>query len=240
MNNSQTHISNKIKAASLLLIAGLVIYLSVQMFLSSLYSLQTNLFLNDWQNKINTSQEVTFKPSDQAWLNANQASQKAINSYPVNNGFLQELAGKVYQWKTYDQPIADSNAQQNRLQALQAYRKQTTITPLWPKAWLNLLSIKIELNQYDNEFYHAYNQIKLTSNHNPEITPLFIQLGIQAWQNLNNKTQSDMLKIITQQATSSQTNALTLKPILQANNLLALTCVYAKATKQNTYNLCKE
>ncbi|WP_321325742.1 hypothetical protein [Thiomicrorhabdus sp.] len=135
--------------------------------------------------------------------------------------------------------IADSNAQRNRLHALQSYRKQTALIPLWPKAWLNLLSIKIELNQYDKELYHTYNQVKLTSNHNPEVTPLFIQLGIQAWQKLNNKTKSDMLRVITQQATSGPKNAKKLKPILQANNLLALTCMYAKATKQNTYNLCK-
>jgi len=233
MTINQTKIQTiKLKAIGLLIFTGLVIYLAASMLVSSLYNIQSNLFLSDWQNKKTT-------PNYQAWSAAKQASENAVNINPVNNAFLQENKGKVLQWHTYSQPTANSNAQQNRLQALQAYRKQTAITPLWPKAWLNLLSIKIELNQYDNEFYHAYNQIKLTSNHNPEVTPIFIQLGIEAWQNLNNKTQSDMLRIITQQATSSQKNALTLKPVLQANNLLALTCVYAKATKQNTYSLCK-
>jgi len=221
-----------LKAFGLLVFAGLVIYFAASMLASSLYNLQSNLFLAYWQTK-------KIPPSDQAWQIAEKASQNASQLYPVNNGFLQEKQGKILQWHTYNQPKASNSAQQNRLNALRAYQKQTLITPLWPKAWLNLLSIKIELNQYDTEFYHAYNQVKATSNHNPEITPLFIQLGIQAWQNLNNKTQSDMLKTITQQATSSQRNAQKIKPILQANNLLAITCVYANALKQNTYTLCK-
>lgn len=222
----------KLKAIRLLIIAGLVIYLASSMLIASLYNIQSNLFLNDWQSKKTT-------PNYQAWSAAKQASEYAININPVNNGFLQENKGKVLQWYTFTQPFTDSKAQKNRIQALKAYRKQTQITPKWPKAWLNLLSIKIELNQYDKEFYHTYNLIKLTSNHNPEITPLFIQLGIQAWKNLNNKTKSDMLRIITNQATSSPKSAQNLKPLLQASNLLNLTCVYANTTQQNTYNLCK-
>ena len=229
----------KLKAISLMLLAGLVITVSVQMFASSLYSLQTNLFLNDWQNKAVTEKEITFTPTDQAWQNANQASLKAINHYPIENAFLQEQAAKVYQWQTYNQPFGNASSQSNRKQALEAYRQQTLITPLWPKAWLNLLSIKIELNEYDDEFYHAYTMAQQTANQNPEVSTQYTLIGIQAWQNLNNPTKNNVLKSIINEASASKKSSQDLKPLLQAYNLLGTSCIYARAIKANTYDLCK-
>ncbi|WP_321325744.1 hypothetical protein [Thiomicrorhabdus sp.] len=89
---------NKLKAIGLLIFAGLVIYLAASMLIASLYNIQSNLFLNDWQNKKTT-------PNDQAWLAAKQASENAININPVNNAFLQENKGKILQWQTYSQPL---------------------------------------------------------------------------------------------------------------------------------------
>lgn len=228
----------KLKAISLILLAGLVIYVSIKMLLSSLYGLQTNLFLEDWQNKATTTDQIAFKPNDQAWLNANQASQKAINMSPVDNAFLQETAGKVYQWKTYDQPFGDQASQNNREQALKAFRKQTQITPKWPKAWLNLLALKIELNQYDDEFYNAFTMAKTTANQNPEVSTQFTLLSIQAWSQVNNPTRNQVLKNIIQEASLGKKQSQNLKPLLQAYNLLKISCVYGKAIKANTYQLC--
>ncbi|WP_029408405.1 hypothetical protein [Thiomicrorhabdus sp. Milos-T2] len=229
----------KLKAISLIFIAGLVIFVSTKMLLSSLYGLQTTLFLEDWQNKAKISDQIAFKPIDQAWSNANQASQKAINMSPVNNAFLQESAGKIYQWKTYDQPFGNQASQSNRVQALEAFRKQTKITPKWPKAWLNLLAVKIELNEYDKEFYNAFNMAKITANQNPEVSTQFTLLSIQAWSNVNNSAKNQVLKNIINEAGLGKKQSQDLKPLLQAYNLLEVSCIYARAIKENTYELCK-
>ena len=229
----------KLKAISLILLAGLVVYLSIKMFTSSLYSLQTELFLGDWQNKTNSATEITFTPDNQAWLNANQAAENAINAYPTNNAFLHENAGKVHQWQTYSQPYGDENSTANREQALQAFREQALITPKWPKAWLNLLNIKIELNQYDQEFYNAFTMAKTTANQNPEVSTQFTVLSIQAWSNVNNPTKNQILKNIVNEASLSKNNSQNLKPLLQAYDLLTVSCIYARAIKENTYELCK-
>jgi|GEM_PF-7078694 len=239
MNITEITSTTKLKAISLMLLAGLVITISVQMFASSLYSLQTNLFLNDWQNKAVTEKEITFTPTDQAWQNANQAATNAINTHPTNHAFLQESAGKVYQWQTYSQPYGDVNSTENRLKALQAYKEQTLITPKWPKAWLNLLNIKIELNQYDDEFYNAFTMAKTTANQNPEVSTQYTVLSIQAWSNVNNPTKNQILKNIVNEATLGKKQSQDLKPLLQAYDLLTVSCIYARAIKESTYDLCK-
>lgn len=239
MNITQMTSITKVKAFSLILLACLVVYLSIKMFNSSLYALQTDLFLSDWQNKASSATEITFTPDNQAWLNANQAAEHAINAYPTSNAFLQESAGKVYQWQTYSQPYGDENSTENRLKALQAFREQTLITPKWPKAWLNLLSIKIELGQYDQEFYNAFNMARTTANQNPEVSTQFTLLSIQAWSNLNNPTKSKVLRMIINEASLSKNNSQNLKPLLQAYELLTVSCIYAKAIKENTFELCK-
>lgn len=239
MNITRMPVTTKFKAISLILLAGLVVYLSIKMFTSSLYALQTDLFLSDWQNKANSATEITFTPNNLAWLNANQAAQNAINAYPTKNAFLQESAGKVYQWHTYSQPYGDANSTENREQALQAFREQTLITPQWPKAWLNVLAVKIELNQYDDEFYNAFTMAKTTANQNPEVSTQFTLLSIQAWSNVNNPTKNQILKNITHEASLGKKQSKDLKPLLQAYNLLGVSCIYARAIKENTYELCK-
>lgn len=241
LTNKQTEsiTTAKIKSISLLLIAGLLIYLSIKMLASSLYALQTDLFLTDWQNKANTSQEIAFKPDNQAWLNANQAIENANQTSPVPDAFLQEKIGKVYQWNTYTQPYGDNKTKDQRENVLQAYRKQTEITPKWPQAWLNLINIKIELNKFDQEFYHAFTMAQQTSNQNPEVTPRLTLLGIQAWSNLNKSAKNSVLKMIIHQANLGKKPSQDLKPLLQAYNLLPISCIYAKAIKADTFELCK-
>ena len=239
MNITEMTSTTKVKAISLILLAGLVVYLSIKLFLSSLYSLQTDLFLSNWQNKANSGTEITFIPNEQAWLNANQAATNAINTHPTNHAFLHENAGKIYQWQTYSQPYGDVNSTENRLKALQAFREQTLITPKWPKAWLNLLNIKIELNQYDDEFYNAFTMAKSTANQNPEVSTQFTILSIQAWSNVNNSTKNQILKNIVNEASLSKNNSQDLKALLQAYDLLTVSCIYTRAIKENTFELCK-
>ncbi|BBP44486.1 hypothetical protein [Thiosulfativibrio zosterae] len=239
MTNMKISINTKAKSISLILIAGLVIFISVHMFISSLYAIQANLFLKDWQNKASTQKEIVFIPTEQAWLNANQASQKAINNAPVKDAFLEEQAAKIYQWKTYAEPFGDSISQSNRALALQGYRSQTKITPLWPAAWLNLVSIKIELSEYDQEFYNAFSMAEQTANQNPEVSSRITILGVQAWKNLDNPTKTKVLKNIITEAGLSKKNSQDLKPLLQAYKMLDISCFYAKAIKANTFELCK-
>ena len=224
-------ITPKLISISIISVSLAILYLASQMLLSGVYSLQSNIFLEHWQQN-------QTAPQNAPWQTGLTASQKAQNYYPVADAFLQEKIGKTYQWNTFTKLPADEAASTNRSAALQAYRQQTKLTPNWPKAWFNLLSIKIELNQFDQEFYQAFAIAKQTTQQTPGMLTQYTIIGIQAYQGVNNKIKSEILRNIVQEAQISKRSSQNLKSLLQAYNLLNVTCIYANAIKANTYNLC--
>lgn len=219
-------------AVALIAFASLMLFTSSHMLLSGIYSLQTQIFLEDWQEK-------QLSPDIEPWQTALIASKNAQKYYPVKDAFLQEQIGKTLQWHTYDKLNTDTAINDSRLAALQAYREQTKLTPNWPKAWFNLLSIKIELNQFDNEFYNALEIAKQTTQQTPGMLTQYTIIGIQAYQGVNNLTKSEILQNILREAQLDQVNSQDLKPLLAAYGLLGITCIYANAVNANVYNLCQ-
>lgn len=227
------HLGNaKVSAILIILVTTILIWIGTSLFLSGIYKVQANLFIEDWQQK-------QTAPKDEAWQTALTASEKANSWYPVEDAFLKELLAKTIQWNTFNHPLGDANVAPQRLRALEYYRQQTALTPDWPKAWFNLLSIKIELQQVDDEFYDAFKHAKTTTQQTPGMHTLFTLTGIQAYAFVNNKTRSDILRNIVTEATSSESASKEIKPLLQAYNLLTITCIYARAIKANTFQLCQ-
>lgn len=222
----------KLSGAVVVLTSIVMLYLASNMMLSGIYDLKTQLFLEDWQNKQTT-------PNKDAWQTALESSQNAQAQYLVKDAFLQERIGKVNQWKTYANPVEDTSVLKEREAALSAYRQQAQITPSWPKAWFNLLSIKIELNQFDSEFYQAFKLAQETTNRTPSMHTPLVLVGVQAFKQVNNATKNQILKNILHEASQNKQSSQNLKPVLQAYNLHYITCIYAKAIKATTHNLCK-
>lgn len=221
-----------IYGAGIAFVSAVVITTGFMMLLSGFYSAQTQLHLNQWTK----NDQVTNAKS---WELAHNASLKSQQWYPSNNGFIEEKIGKVYQWQTYNKLPTDKAALQKRLKALTAYRNQIEITPNWPEAWLNLLRIKTELSEFDNEFYHAFNQAKITAKTAPKVHSALSIVAIQSWHGLNKQAKSDAINIILQEASSSKRKAQKIKPVLQSYNLLGLSCLYSNINKTNTNALCK-
>lgn len=239
---------HKLPIYLLLLSAIGLTYLGFKLFITSLYSLQTDLFLNDWQRK-------QTAPSYQAWSTANQALLNAQATTPIDQASLKERQGKLYEWQSYiathktvneaenesinEQQNTNSTLATQALQnALQAYEQQTHFTPSWPYAWINLLTVKIQLKQFDNQFNHALQMAEKTSNRNPGVELLLAKQGIIAWPNLTTPLKSKMLAKIASAASLSKANANNLKTLLNAQGLTPLVCIYTKTMKINTFSLC--
>lgn len=226
------HQTQNITATLLIIFTGIVLTLSTQMFNSSLHSIQVSLFLEEWQ------QQKT-KPNDLAWNTAYEAGLKAQQTYPIQDAFIEEKIGKVIQWKTFSEAIENPKAIAERKLALTAYQNQTLLTPNWPNAWFNLLDIKIELNEYDKEFYQAYSIAEQTTKQTPNTHTKFVLINVKSWPNLNNQTKNKALKLFIAEAANSPKHSKDLRQLLEAYNLLMITCIYSKASKKNTYQLCK-
>lgn len=227
------HQSQKIAAIFLIIVTVIVLTLSSQIFTSSLHSIKTSLFLEEWQ-------QTKTKPKELEWTTAFQASLNAQQTHPIKDAFIEERIGKVIQWKTFSEAIENPKAIAERKLALTAYQNQTLLTPNWPNAWFNLLDIKIELNEYDNEFYQAYSIAEQTTKQTPNMHTKFVLINVKSWQNLNSQTKNKALKLFIAEAGNSPKHSDDLRQLLQAYNLLLISCIYSKVNQQNTYNLCKQ
>lgn len=226
LNSSQLY-------TSLLTISSLIVLvLGFKMFLSGFYSAQTQLHLNQWQSNAKLT-------GIESWQLAQDSSLKSREWYPVQDSFIEEKIGKVYQWSTYTGPLDNQDAIDKRKIALEAYRSQTNLTPLWPEAWINLMSIKIELNENDVEFNKAFSKAIETSAQYSEIETKLAKIAIQSWHGLDQDTKNKAMNVIMKEVQSSKTNSTNLKPILQSCNMLSLTCLYMNVKKLNSYDLCK-
>lgn len=215
----------------LIILAIGLLLLGSQMVISGLYKAQSQLFLEHWGKS-------TSAPNEKPWHIAYSASQKAIDYYPVKHAPLYELKGKVIQWQTFNKTADDPEVLELRQEALASYRQQIQITPKWPWAWLNLLAIKIEMNQIDSEFYNAWNQVKLISNQHPKIQTAVTQIGIQSWKNLSNKYKIEALDNVIHEIAKSKRHANAIKPLLASYNLLKTTCLYATKKQAKTHDIC--
>ncbi|GKT11813.1 MAG: polysaccharide biosynthesis protein VpsP [Thiomicrorhabdus sp.] len=221
----------KSKAALIMFAAVLMVYLATRLFMSSLYSHQAILFLEDWHSK-------QVLPSEQAWSVAKQAMLKAEAWAPVQDAFLQEKLGKVYEWHSYSEAFGSELVHKDRMTALNSYRKQAQLTPLWPNAWLNIMAIKIQLNEYDVEFSKAMIKAEEATKGHPKGVYRLAEIGIQAWPNLSSPQKSKILKMIGLSVTQKKSNAVTLKPLLDQRGLLPMVCYYLKVSNIKSYKLC--
>jgi hypothetical protein len=215
-------------------ISGALLVLSIMFFSSSILKLKTDLFLNDWKKS-------GAEPDLRALDTAIAYSLESREWFPVNDGFLNENIGKAYQWKTYNQNFDSDNQEiiSARQKALTAYRSQTQLTPLWPMSWINLASIKIELKEFDDEFYSVYFKAKKMTEQIPSLQYRTTLLGIRSWHGIDNTTRNIVLADIIKMGSIGFNESAKLRKHLQKNNLLLVSCTYAKAKKTQTYGLCK-
>lgn len=224
--------TNKVPALLLLLISVLVVYLAFRMFLSALNGHQVMLFLEDWQLK-------QALPSQQAWLVAKESVHKAEHWSPVADAFLQEKIGKIYEWNAYSDSIGDKAVYTERSASLNAYREQTRLTPLWPNAWLNIVAIKMQLNEFDHEFANALLRAEQVSNSHPEAIYRLAGLGIQAWPNLTSPQKSKVLRAIGLSISQNKKNASRLQPSIEQKALKPILCYYLRTARVDSGMLCK-
>ena len=226
---SASHRSHYLRLAPLLAVALIMTVLSFAMIISGYKSLQVGYQLSKWQ--------VSGSPDIETWQRTHQNGQAMQSLYPVGNGFLSEQLGKINEWSVY--AIQDTADNQFLQSALENYRTQSVLTPKWPMVWLNILTVKLRLQQIDKEFENAFNRAVLTTGENPVINYDFIVLSSYLWPHLNysqKATVASKAMLVLQQ---NDHRAKKLFNHLQQTQLDGFMCSYFKLIKKTPLSMCK-
>ena len=163
----------------LLLVLSLVlVVLSGRFLLAGIKDVQVQLFLDHWQRRGSV-------PSEQAWKVAHEAAESAVKWSPAADGNAFAQLGRVNEWYRIDTPFGSEDSNTTRLAALDAYRAQTEIRPLWPYGWTQLAFIKLRLLQFDEEFHQALINARQHGGSRARIHAQLAEISFIAWPQLS-------------------------------------------------------
>jgi hypothetical protein len=147
--------------------------------LSALFDSQTNRFLRAWN-----ADKSNFSP--RAWRVALGSAGNAVAIFPGQSAGLYAKLGLVLEWGEHELPIGSPEARDLRLRALAAYRVAADLVPTWPYYWLDLVSVKVRLGDYDDEMLHALTRAFEGGPWRSGVLGRLTLLGMASWWQMPN------------------------------------------------------
>lgn len=221
----------KVLSFSLILIASLVLILGVRFWMAAIQAYKADLFLEHWS-------EQGTPPGPQAWQAARQAAESAISWYPVVNGVHQARLARVHEWRYFDRPFNDPDAQQSRRHALKYYRLATESRPLWPYYWGQLALMKLHLLEADDEFETAYQQAYDSAPWQALHLFELSQMGWEFWDLFSGTQKTRVLQVTKQALEADPRNQRRIRKLLEDTERLSLFCLYYTTQVADADRLC--
>src|SRR5690606_3782102 len=123
-------------------------------------------------------------PAERAWQIAHEAAQRAVDWYPVENGDHYDRLGRVYEWKHIDEAPGSPAASESRRLALEFYQRSLAVRPQVAYTWLQLAFVKLRMNEIDQEFISAWENIHYYAPWRGPANRGLAELGFIAWDGL--------------------------------------------------------
>jgi len=170
--------SDRLPALALLVSGVLCAFLGVRLLIADVSAWQAARFINDWTER----REVA---SDQAWVVAESAAQRAIAFAPVAFAIHYDRLGRIYEWRHLHLPFGNEAAVESRLAARDAYKQTLQLRPLWPYTWARHAYIKLRLWQIDEEFDLALRKATELGPWRAGVNKTVAEIGFISWQALD-------------------------------------------------------
>lgn len=205
----------------LALLAGVLgcaaIYGGGSLLVSGIAHYQAQAFIEHWEKK-------PAVPTEQAWLIAEDAIQRAIAAYPASNGAYLETLGYIQQWRAFGAQLNDPAVQEYRQNSLTALRASTQARPTWPDTWASLVYAKLTVLEFDDEFTHAIQQAQHYGPWRIGINRRIAEVGLIAYAVLNAEQQALVSESIQRTARYSGKERAKLFELAQQSNSLDPLC----------------
>lgn len=223
-------ITKRLAILSVFALGLLLLYTGGRLLLAGIAGYQAQAFLNDWTSK-------GKEPSPQAWQIAHGAALRAIDFYPGANGEYLERLGRVLLWQHMRQP-SNSELEQSRRQALQAFRAASEARPTWPHNWVALAYAKLYLRELDDEFAHALQQAQTLGRTRIDINRSLAEIGLIAWPVLDTQQEQATLEAARRTVAYSYKEAHKLLAIAESAGMDIELCDSLDDALKQSRNIC--
>lgn len=168
----------KVLLLFLLMLSLVLMYLSARLLMAGVNGVQVQMFLDDWMRR-------DAAPTDRAWQVAHQAAESAVRWSPAADGDAYGQLGRVNEWYRFGERFGSEEAKAARLAALEAYRAETRVRPLWPYGWTQLALVKLRLLDFDQEFHQALINARQHGGGRPRVHAQIAEISFMAWPYLS-------------------------------------------------------
>jgi len=192
MHMNQQTIESNITNRTLLILPALILFsLAVYSGILIYADFRANSALNNIDSKIKN--EVI---PDEAGLQESISNlQKALKLDSSNPDYLDKEA-MLYRYKALTfQPESEQANAANR-QALDLYRHLLTLRPSWASYWGNIVAIKYELWEFDDEMIAALNNAAHLAPWFKDNQHIVIRTGFHGWPFIDNETREVINNIL--------------------------------------------
>ena len=213
------------------LLAILLLTQAIPLFMASLNSLKVEIFLKDWQ----TQDQV---PTTQAWDIAYQASENSRHWAPIQNGIHYSLLGELYLWKAYS--ITPENPESAWRSAIDAFATDHQLRPTWPYPLLELVTLKMRVQEVDAQFDQWVNTFIQTAQWEGQLLNEFVIEALYHWPQLNHHQRRIVLESSAQALSLDLRISRGLKTELENTQLLSLFCLYLSIQPADSSHVCPQ
>ncbi|TLS78386.1 hypothetical protein FE236_01150 [Mariprofundus erugo] len=128
-------------------------------------------------------------PADAEWRAQEDLIMRAI-ALQKRNASIKNTAGRLYEYRAYQfSPQSTASRMQYAEKAAAMYRLATHDSPMLVYPWMNLALIKMKLGQWDQEFFHAYQQAVMLGPWESAVMPVLVEIGLLVYQNMDAASQ---------------------------------------------------
>jgi len=147
---------------------------------SSLSAMMANIFFHQAERV--ERQWQRGGPVTQARLQSAQSWLARGLFYSPGQPDYSQLQGRLYSWAFIGGLPIDEAGQ---ALALQGYRDSLAARPYWPYAWAQLALLKAQLQQFDEEFDHAFSRAQAYGYWEPKVIENLLNASLLHWSQLS-------------------------------------------------------
>ena len=164
--------------ASLLIVGLLALALTAWRWgLADIHAAGARSYIKSWWKGSKT-------PSDEEWEKVRSKLEKSLAYHPDFPLYV-ELLGTIHLTRSLNILLDDGETEQARSKAGNYFREVVTLRPSWPYAWANILWIKTQDEDYDDEFFHALDRSIALGSWESKVQHIVTDTSLSAWDKLD-------------------------------------------------------
>jgi hypothetical protein len=136
-------------------------------------------------------------PNDEEWEKVRNILDRSLARHHEFPPYI-ELLGTINLTRSLNILLDETEAEKARLKAEGYFRDVVKARPSWPYAWANILWIKSENGDYDEEFFHALDRSMALGSWESKVQRIVTDTTLSAWNKLDEATRQKALQVIAQ------------------------------------------